>query len=126
VIIGIAGIVVGCFWYSDPNSARYDPTDYTTYAIWAIAVTPLCVCLFVWVIVAANWWAHQVTVVFTPLPTPAQIYTQLRAEYGRPPTLDEVAAVQQMLANRRREALANAGIGLGASYVIHRSVGSSQ
>ncbi len=122
LIIGIAGIVVGCFFYSDPNSAHYDPTDYTTYAIWAIAMTPLCVCFFVWVLVAANWWAHQATVVFTPLPTPAQIYSEVLAEFGRPPTLDEVAAVQQMLHNRRNEALVNAGIGFGALYVIHQGV----
>ena len=120
LMIGMVGIVVGSFFYSDPNSPNWNPNDYTTYEIWAVAVAPLCVCCLAWIIVATNWWWHQAVIATTPVPTSAQICAQFQAEYGRPPTLDEVAATQQMLGNQRNEALVNAGIGLGALYVIHR------
>lgn len=120
--IGTVGVIVGSFFYSDPNSAQYDPNDYTMYEIWAVAVAPLCVCLFVWVIVAMNEWWRQVTIATTPLPNPAEIYRHLEIQYERPATMEEVAAAQQMLVHRRNEALVNAGIGLGALYAIHRRV----
>jgi len=65
----------------------------------------------------------EVRVATTPVPSPAQIFFQLQAEWGRPPTVQEVAVVQTMLSNRRNEALISVGIALGAIYLIDRSAG---
>ena len=56
----------------------------------------------------------------TPIPTPAEIFWQLEHEWGRPPTVVEVAAVHQMLSSRRNEAAVTAGVGLGALYLTHK------
>lgn len=120
--IGIVGVVIGSFYYSNPDSPNWNPNDYAMYEIWAVAVAPLCVCCFAWVIVATNRWWDQVTLASKRLPTPTEIFLQLEAAYGRPPTIDEVAAVQVMLHNRRTDALVNTGIGLGTFYAIHQNV----
>jgi hypothetical protein len=65
---------------------------------------------------------NELQLAITPLPTPAQIAFQLQAEWGRTPTVQEVAAVQQLLSNRRNEALISSGVALGALYLIDRSV----
>ena len=54
-----------------------------------------------------------------PIPTPQEIAHQLHVELGRPPTLQEVASVQQMLATARNQDLVTAGIG-AASWVAVR------
>jgi hypothetical protein len=65
---------------------------------------------------------NELTVATTPIPSPHEIARQLEEEWGRPATLTEVAAVHQMLHNRRSEAMLNAGIGLGALYLIHHDL----
>lgn len=120
--IGIVGVVIGSFSYSNPNSPNWNPNDYAMYEIWAVAVAPLCVCLLLWVIVATNWWWDQVTLASKRLPAPTEIFLQLEAAYGRPPTIDEVAAVHEMLLNSRTESLVNTGIGLGTFYAIQQNV----
>jgi len=63
----------------------------------------------------------ELQVASTLVPSPAEISSHLQAEWGRAPTLQEVAAVHQMLTSRRNEALINSGIALGALYLIdHR------
>jgi hypothetical protein len=57
-----------------------------------------------------------------PVPSPAQIAYQLEVEWGRPATVQEVAAVQQMLLNGRNEALLGVGISLGALYLIDHNL----
>ena len=64
----------------------------------------------------------ELTVATTPIPSPSEIALQLEQEWGRPATLHEVAAVHQMLNSRRNEAMLNAGIGLGALYLIHHDL----
>lgn len=56
----------------------------------------------------------------TPVPPPAQIAYRLQSEWGRPPTVQEVAAVQQMLMNEKNAAMVQAGIGIGALYAASR------
>jgi hypothetical protein len=53
---------------------------------------------------------EEVNVATRRLLTPDQISAQPQAEWGRTPTVQEVAAIQQMLANREDEATLNAGI----------------
>jgi hypothetical protein len=57
-----------------------------------------------------------------PLPTPAQIDVSLQQEWGREPKVQEVAAVQQLLVNEKDEGMINAGIGLGALYLLTEKV----
>ena len=56
----------------------------------------------------------------TPVPSPAEIALLLEAEWRRPPTIVEVAAVHQMLTSRRNEALFVTGLSLGALYLADR------
>ena len=65
---------------------------------------------------------RSLTVAFRPVPSPAQIAYQLELEWGRPATVQEVAAVQQMLLNGRNEALLGVGISLGALYLINHNL----
>lgn len=63
-----------------------------------------------------------------PVPSPEAIHAALQDEWRRPPTVQEVAAVQQVLVNRRNQHLINAGITFGALYLMndaaHRSTGA--
>lgn len=118
-LVALVGVVIGSFYYSSPNSPNWNPNDYAMVEIWAVAAIPMCICFFAWVIVATNWLWKEATVAASPLPSPAQICTQLQSEHGRAPTVEEVAGVRQMLQGRRNEALVNTGIGLAAFYIIH-------
>ena len=54
----------------------------------------------------------------TPVPTPQEIAVQLHGELGRPPTLVEVAAVQQMLATARNQVVLTAIIGVASWLAV--------
>ena len=56
----------------------------------------------------------------TPVPSPQQIAAGLEAEWGRPATVEEVAAVRQMIASRRNEAAVIAGLSFGAIFLAAR------
>ena len=64
----------------------------------------------------------ELKVASTPIPSPAEISWQLGEEWGRPATLEEVAAVHQMLTSRKNQALINSGITFGAIYLIGRNL----
>ncbi len=71
------------------------------------------------------WWravSAEMKVASTPVPSPAEIALLLEAEWGRPPTIVEVAAVHQMLTSRRNEALLATGLSFGALYLADRSL----
>jgi hypothetical protein len=63
---------------------------------------------------------HQATIAIKPIPSPAEISVLLEQEWGRPATVEEVAAVHQMLSSRRNEAAGTAGLGLGALYLMNK------
>ena len=72
---------------------------------------------------AVAWWravSAEMKVASTPVPSPAEIALLLEAEWRRPPTIVEVAAVHQMLTSRRNEALFVTGLSLGALYLADR------
>jgi uncharacterized membrane protein len=89
-----------------------------------------CVLLFVLVmpIVQVVLWRtisagfDEMRVASTSIPTPSEISWQLGQEWGRPATLEEVAAVYQMLTARKNQALINSGITLGAIYLMGRNL----
>lgn len=57
-----------------------------------------------------------------PIPSPPEIAWALQCEWGRSPTVEEVAAVHQMLQSEKNQALLGTGIGLGALYLMTRTV----
>ena len=65
---------------------------------------------------------HEIRAASTPIPTPAEISVLLEIEWGRPATIQEIAAVHQMLTSRKNEALINTGVGLGALYILNKHV----
>jgi len=65
-------------------------------------------------------WAGEINAARRRVPSPAEIAASLENEWARPATVEEVAAVHQMLTNRKSEALVNAGIGLGALYLMDK------
>ena len=56
------------------------------------------------------------------IPSPTEISWQLQQEWGRPATVQEVAAVQQILINEKNQAMISAGITLGAVYLMNRNL----
>lgn len=75
-----------------------------------------------WTIAFGVAWYRAISaemkVASTPVPSPAEIAVVLEFEWGRTPTIVEVAAVHQMLTSRRNEALVATGLTLGAFYLM--------
>ena len=65
---------------------------------------------------------HDMDAAMKPIPSPAEISWQLQQEWGRPATVQEVAAVQQILVNEKNQAMIGAGVTLGAVYLIDRNL----
>jgi len=80
----------------------------------------------VWAVKFGSALGEEMRVASTPIPSPAEISAQLEAEWGRPATIEEVAAVHQILTSRKNEALLSAGIGLGALYLMDRNIHGGQ
>ena len=82
----------------------------------------LIVILGYWAIALAVAWYRAISaemqVASTPVPTPAEIAALLEDEWGRAPTIVEVAAVHQMLTSRRNEALIASGLSLGCLWLM--------
>jgi hypothetical protein len=90
----------------------------------ALLLIPIFVMVCVWTWKLGGWAMSEALVAGQPIPTPQEISVQLETEWGRPATVQEVAAVHQMLATRKTEALINAGVGLGSIYLVeHRLQG---
>jgi hypothetical protein len=70
---------------------------------------------------AAHYFNQQLTVAATPVMSPQEINQRFINDQGREPTIEEVAAIQQMLRNEHNDALVRSGIGIGALLFIGRS-----
>lgn len=119
--IGISGFVGGIV-VSTPHTAA--GPDHP----WGIYVS---VAAMFWILLPLGIWAglkwgsaigNEILVARSPAPSPFEIAQQLEAEWGRPATIEEVAAVHQMLSSRRNEALVNAGIGLGTIFAVKHTL----
>jgi hypothetical protein len=66
-------------------------------------------CIFIW---------RALNPIFEPVPSPPEIAARLEIEWGRPPTVGEVAAVQTMLVNQRNQQVLNGGLVLGTAYLL--------
>lgn len=54
-----------------------------------------------------------------PIPSPAEIHQTLSNYYGRPATIEEVAAAQSIYVHQRNEAAAQAALGIGALFMLN-------
>lgn len=76
--------------------------------------------------IAFMWCCWKLSVViwraldplFETVPSPQVIAVRLEQEWGRPPTVVEVAAVQQMLINEHNQHLINGGLIIGAIFLL--------
>jgi len=57
-----------------------------------------------------------------PIPEPFEIQQLLEMEWDRPVTMTEALQVHQYLISNRNQAVLAAGVGLGALYLMNRSV----
>ena len=95
---------------------------------WAIGIAVTALVLRIGFVWCRYWWrvgadiGQSVRNLSVPMPTPYEIESALCREWHRPPTVQEVAAVEQMLHNQRNRDLVNAGMGFGALYLIARSM----
>lgn len=62
----------------------------------------------------------------TPLPSPHEIYEELTTYYGRPATIEEVAAARSIYTHSRNEAAAQAALEVGALLLLHDAVNRSK
>jgi hypothetical protein len=86
------------------------------------AIAGLAAVIGYWAIAFGVAWSRAISaemkVASTPVPSPAEIADLLEDEWGRAPTIVEVAAVHQMLTSRRNEALVATGLSLGALFLV--------
>ena len=78
-----------------------------------IGIAILWCCWRFWLLI----W-HALDPFFESVPSPQAIAVRLEEEWDRPPTVVEVAAVQQMLINEHNQRLINGGIALGAIFLL--------
>lgn len=100
--------------------------NVVTLAFGALGFFAFCVSFVPWVM-WSGWklggaLGENINKAATPVPSPAYIAVQLEQEWGREPTVQEVAAVQEMLHRDHNQALVNSGIGLGALYLFERNL----
>lgn len=101
--------------------------DIALTGYWILGITIgllLLAAMFWWIRLA--WRAggeigNSIKQASTPIPSPQEIAWSLQNEWGRPPTIQEVQAVHQMLYDEHNAALINSGIGLGAVYLLWRA-----
>jgi hypothetical protein len=82
-------------------------------------VGPTFLALIDGVLVLTNRAYDSAMTAAQPIPSPQEIYAGLANEWGRAPTVQEVAAVQQVLVNQRNQHLINAGMSFGVLYMVH-------
>ena len=119
IVIGMAGI-------SSTTTAVEKGNVGANEAYVMVLMLALILSAGYWVAFLALRWGNgfgrNLDVVRRGVPTPAYIAAELQREWGREPTVQEVAAVHQMLTSRHNQALLDTGIGLGALYLMNRNL----
>lgn len=117
-------VICGVILISTSVAAHGDPLggngSNPNAAWWAGAIL-----FFYWAFALGNWAYNKVEptldAAITPVPSPNEIYHQLLSE-GYQPSVQDVAAIHQMLTAERNNAAANLGLGLGALYLANRAL----
>lgn len=65
---------------------------------------------------------QSMDIAFNEIPTPSEIGWQLSQDWGRPATVEEVAAVHSMLTSEHNQALLSTGIGFAGLYAMNRII----
>ena len=119
-IAGLVSFGIGAFICRGPNGGQS-----TTGA--AFILSGIAAIIGYWAIRFGLEWGRVISkemkVASTPVTSPAGIAAVLEEEWGRPPTIVEVAAVHQMLTTRRNEALFATGLSLGGLYLMGENGG---
>lgn len=124
-IASLFAVIVLCI----PQAWGHDEmgTEPASAALWIGGVALLiltAIIMVFWVRVVCRGYDSvlgSVKAATTSVPDPRAIASALEVEWGRPPSVNEVCAVHQMLQSERNQALVNSGIGLGAAYLLLRS-----
>ena len=77
--------------------------------------------IYLYVRINRNFSANM-TAAMKLMPSPTEISWQMQGECGHPPTVQEAAAVHQMLTSDDNQALLNTGITLGAVYLMDKNL----
>lgn len=123
--IGLILIPVG-FWlfHIAPKPSWEEVTEQTSGQFVACLVIGLGVLLVivpiyhVFGLVFNYFFGDMIDTALKPVPTPAEIYVQLRQQLGREPTITEVQAIHSMLTSQRNEALVGTAILVGGTYEV--------
>lgn len=88
-----------------------------------ILFAALCIPFFIWCIKFGLSAGGFVGATITyQVPSPAEITETLRQQWGRAPSVEEVAAVQQILVNDHNQNLIAAGMLVGSAVLIHHEL----
>lgn len=103
-----------------PNFTGGIPQFLYTPLMWSIYIggSALLVLLFFGFCKLLHFGNQQINIAFEGIPSPAQIEQNLTKEWGREPTVAEIADVHQMLTSRHNQALLNAGLTFGGLYLL--------
>jgi hypothetical protein len=125
VVLFIFGLIIE----AGTNSPTDTSTAGNTTSFEWLVLFGMVVVWLIWMPALLVFVSHRIRDAFAaanvasqPIPSPAEIGWQLSQEWGRPATVQEVAAVQQMLINEKNQALITAGITFGALYMMDRNL----
>lgn len=120
LLLAIAFCLAGCYvgYLIQPNSHIEDGFGIAAFAfasVFGLWFLLWCVKLGLQV---GGEVGQAINTLDRPILSPNEIELALWREWGRQPSVQEVAAVEQMLHNERNQALVTAGMGAGALYLL--------
>jgi hypothetical protein len=116
----IGGFAIASCSIQDPDNGSggiWTAWTYVGLGIFLGVIAIWFIYIFVKLFIAFD---REAKVAFTPVPSPQEIALRLHQEWGRPATIEEVAAVHQILTSQKNQALLATGLTLGALYSANR------
>ena len=114
--VSLVGLTVALAAFSVP-----DPSGAATFWTW-VGLAGCAVCVgapFFWYLRKSS---RAIDRAIKPVPSPEQIRLQFIQTQGREPTIQEVAALHQMLTSQHNQDLLNAGILVGGALLGARAL----
>jgi hypothetical protein len=115
LILLVVGVILFNQFCNNPNA---DPSGYVWWegGIGCLFMFgPAALCYF-------RAFGQAVNTVMTPVPHPTEIELALWKQYGRQPTLQEIAAMQQILIAQRNQELLGAAVLIGGAVAIDHTL----